>query len=339
MNIGDIAPHTVLLLLRAAETCGADADLLLARLGITAAQLRDIDSRISLTELMKLGATAICETQRPDLGLEMGAICRITDMGLPGMLAMTSPTLGDAIDVLTRFEPLTGRCYRGTSTYVEQLPAAVFYSIAPYNEYNRFVVDSLLACWRTLAETLTGKTGIVAEVHIEFPAPDYAEKYEAFFGAPVTFNRPESRLVFTPAAVKLPVLEHHPLIHQQLLMLAQDRMRRLTIGETFQGKVQQILGPWLHGQTPSLEATAERLGIPDWTLRRKLKEEGTTFQALLDNMRSNLALGYMRDTQMSFGEIAYVLGFSTPGAFQRAFKRWTSETPGEYRRRISASHH
>jgi hypothetical protein len=168
MNIGDIAPHTVLLLLRAAETCGADADLLLARLGITAAQLRDIDSRISLTELMKLGATAICETQRPDLGLEMGAICRITDMGLPGMLAMTSPTLGEAIDVLTRFEPLTGRCYRGTSTYVEQLPAAVFYSIAPYNEYNRFVVDSLLACWRTLAETLTGKAGLVAEVHIEF---------------------------------------------------------------------------------------------------------------------------------------------------------------------------
>lgn len=337
MKIGDIAAHTVLLLLRAAELNGADPDLLLARSGMTPAQLRDADARIGLTELMKLGAATIRETGRPDLGLQMGALCRITDMGLPGLLAMTSSTLGEAFEVLTRFEPLTGRCYRGTSTYVDNLPAVVFYSIAPYNEYNRFVVDSLLACWMVLAQTLTGHKGLVAEVHIEFAAPPYADRYEAFFGAPVTFGRPESRLVLTPSAASLPIVESHPLLHQQLLMLAQDRMRRLTIGETFQGKVQQILGPWLHGQTPSLEATAERLGMPDWTLRRKLKEEGTTFQTLVDNMRRDLALGYMRDTQMSFGEIAYVLGFSTPGAFQRAFKRWAGETPGEYRRRINAS--
>jgi AraC-like DNA-binding protein len=101
--------------------------------------------------------------------------------------------------------------------------------------------------------------------------------------------------------------------------------------------VQGIIGPRLHGHTPTLEETSSLLGMPDWTLRRKLKDEGTTFQALLDNMRKDLALGYMRDTQMSFGEIAYVLGFSTPGAFQRAFKRWTRETPGDYRRRIGLS--
>lgn len=337
MKIGDIAAHTVLLLLRAAETNGADADLLLARAGLTPAQLRDPDSRVGLTELMKLGAAAIRETGRPDLGLQMGEICHVTDLGLPGLLAMTSPTLGEAMDVLTRFEPLTGRCYRGASTYVPALPAAVFYSIAPYNEYNRFVVDSLLACWKALAERLTGQTGLVAEVHVEFPAPDYAGRYETFFAAPVTFGRPESRLVLTQDAARLPVLEAQPLLHQQLLRLAQDRMHKLVIGETFQGKVQHILGPWLHGQAPSLEDTAKRLGMPEWTLRRKLKEEGTTFQALLDDMRKDLALGYMRDTQMTFGEIAFVLGFSTPGAFQRAFKRWTNETPGDYRRRVRLS--
>jgi len=335
MKIGDIAAHTVLLLLRAAEADGAEPDLMLARVGLTAAQLRNPDSRIGLTELMKLGATAIRETGEPALGLKMGELCRITDLGLPGLLAMTSPTLGDALDVLTRFEPLTGRCYRGVSTYAPQLPAVVFYSIAPYNEYNRFVVDSVLACWQTLAETLTGQAGLVQEVHIEFPAPDYQHRYQDFFKVPVTFDQPESQLVLTPEAARLPVLEAHPLLHQQLLSLAQDRLKKLSVTETFQGRVQHILGPLLHSQTPSLEETAEHLGLPDWTLRRKLKEEGTTFQALLDDMRKDLAMGYMRDTQMSFGEIAYVLGFSTPGAYQRAFKRWTGETPGGYRRRIA----
>lgn len=333
MKIGDIASHTVLLLLRAAETEGASPELLMARVGLTPAQLRDPDSRIGLTELMKLGAAAIRETGKPGIGLLMGELCRVSDMGLPGLLAMTSPTLGEALDTLTRFEPLNGRCYRGVSTYAPQLPAAIFYSIAPYNEYNRFVVDSVLGSWKTLAETLTGESGLVAEVHIEFPAPDYAALYEPFFQAPVTFGRPESRLVLKPEAAGLPVRDAQPLVHLQLLGLAQAHLKKLEVNDTFNGRVQQILGPLLHGQAPTLEATAERLGLPDWTLRRKLKDEGTTFQALLDAMRKDLALGYMRDTQMSFGEIAFVLGFSTPGAFQRAFKRWTGETPGEHRKR------
>lgn len=337
MNIGDISASSILLLLRAAEHYGADANLLLARTGLSAAGLRDQDSRISLTDLMKLGANAIRQTREPALGLYMGRIGRVTDYGLPGLLAMTAPTLGEAFEVLTRFEPLHGRCYRGVSTWAPPLPAAVFYSIAPYNEYNRFVVDSVLAGWQTLAEWLTGCSGLVQEVHIEFAAPDYQNRYQDVFTAPVTFGRPENRLVFRADAVALPVLHAEPLLHQQLLAVAQERLRRQAVNETFQGRVQGIIGPRLHGHTPSLEETARLLGMPDWTLRRKLKDEGTTFQALLDDMRKELALGYMRDTQMSFGEIAYVLGFSTPGAFQRAFKRWTRETPGDYRRRISLS--
>ncbi|MDP2225855.1 MAG: AraC family transcriptional regulator [Moraxellaceae bacterium] len=339
MKIGDIAAPTVLLLLRAAEHYGAEPELLLAQVGLTPAQLRDPDCRIGLTELMKLGNAAIRATREPALGLRMGEMCRVTDLGLPGLLAMTSPTLADALGILTRFEPLTSRCYRGNSTWAPQLPAAVFFSIAPYNDYNMFVVDSVLASWQALAEWLTGEKDLVQEVHIEFPAPDYQNRYQDTFNAPVTFGRPENRLVLRPEAARLPVLQAHPLLHQQLLALAQERLKKQAVAETFRGRVQLILGPLLHGQTPSLEETAALVGMPDWTLRRKLKEEGTSFQSLLDDMRKELALGYMRDTQMNFGEIAYVLGFSTPGAFQRAFKRWTGETPGDYRRRISLSTH
>ena len=143
--------------------------------------------------------------------------------------------------------------------------------------------------------------------------------------------------MLTPQAARLPVIEANPLVHQQLLATAQARIKQLAVSDTFKGRVQQLLGPLLHGHTPSLEETASQLGLPDWTLRRKLKEEGTSFQLLLDEMRRDLALGYMRDTQLSLGEIAFILGFSTPGAFQRAFKRWTGETPGGYRRRIGLS--
>lgn len=337
MKIGDIAAPYVLLLLRTAARHGADTDLLLAHAGLTPAQLRDPDCRIGLPDLMKLGERAIRETEEPALGLLMSALSRMTDLGLPGLLAMTSPTLGTALEVLTHFEALNSRCYRGASRFDAEHATLTFYSIAPYNEYNRFVVDSVLACWKAQAEWLTGASSLVEKVCIEFPAPAYQAQYQTLFGAPVLFGQTGNALILKPHAARLPVQQAEPLLHQHLLALAQERMKKLDHAATFNGRVQGILGPRLHGNAPTLEEAADLLGLQDWTLRRKLKEEGTTFQALLDAMRRDLALGYMRDTQMSVGEIAYVLGFSTPGAFQRAFKRWTDETPKDYRRRIGLS--
>ncbi|WP_288435785.1 helix-turn-helix transcriptional regulator, partial [uncultured Pseudomonas sp.] len=83
---------------------------------------------------------------------------------------------------------------------------------------------------------------------------------------------------------------------------------------------------------PAVEQIASRLRLPSWTLRRKLAEEGTQYRALLNLTRRDLALAYIRDTEASFGEIAYLLGFASPAAFQRAFKRWTDQTPGDWRR-------
>jgi AraC-like DNA-binding protein len=72
--------------------------------------------------------------------------------------------------------------------------------------------------------------------------------------------------------------------------------------------------------------------MPPWTLRRKLADEGTQFRSILNETRRDLAITYIRDTELSFGEIAYLLGFASAEAFQRAFKRWCASTPGEFRR-------
>ncbi len=85
------------------------------------------------------------------------------------------------------------------------------------------------------------------------------------------------------------------------------------------------------GREPDLEEVATRLKLPTWTLRRKLAEEGTQFRAILNDTRRDLAMTYIRDTELAFGEIAYLLGFASAEAFQRAFK--TLERPDT--RRVS----
>ncbi len=334
IKIGDVTSPFVNLLLKAAERYGGDRQALLQRFNLSAEQLDQADSRIGLTEYMKLAHAAIEVTGEPALGLRMGELCRITDLGLPGMVALAAPSLGEALDALARLEPLVSRNYRGSSwlELKQDQSSLVLYSLAPYNDYNRFAVDSILCCWQNLVQRLTGQDDLIQEVHIEFAAPSYQNRYQDAFQAPVRFAQTSNRLVLKPGAHQLSNLYGEPQLYRELRQVAEDKLRRLHATATVSGRVQQILGPMLHGNTPTIEETAAQLGIPDWTLRRKLKEEGSSFQALLDGMRRDLALGYMQDTTLSFGEVAYILGFSTPGAFQRAFKRWTSVTPGEYRK-------
>ena len=89
------------------------------------------------------------------------------------------------------------------------------------------------------------------------------------------------------------------------------------------------------GAAPSLAATAKALALGERTLRRRLEEEGTSHRALVDEVRKELALSYVRDTSLSLGELAFLLGFSEAAAFHRAFRRWTGQRPAELRARLS----
>ena len=97
------------------------------------------------------------------------------------------------------------------------------------------------------------------------------------------------------------------------------------------------ISPLLSSKQLTLEQVATHLEMPPWTLQRKLKAEDTSFRELLDETRKALALIYIRDSQYSLGEIAYLLGFAYPNAFQRAFRRWTGKAPGEYRSSVLAA--
>ncbi len=207
-----------------------------------------------------------------------------------------------------------------------------FYSISPYNAYNRFVVDSVLAGWISHLGALARQPLKAERVEIEYPAPPWAERYEAFFGCPVEFGAPTSQLRLSQASLALANAEHCPSTWSQMLELCNRELEQLTRTRSWRERVSRLLGPMLNGREPDLEEIAARLKLPTWTLRRKLAEEGTQFRSILNDTRRDLAMVYIRETDLAFGEIAYLLGFASAEAFQRAFKRWSGRTPGEFRR-------
>jgi len=333
--LGDLSVGFVQPLGDALRELGHDPATLLHRYGLDGPRLAEAGARLSIPRYMHLGHAAIELCGESALGLRMGRLSRLAQAGLAGVTAAQAPTLGDAARTLLRFEPLYAANYRGQSSVLEDRHGAWlrFYSISPYNTYNRFVVDSLLAGWLAQLSHLAGHPVQAERMDIEFQAPSYASQYQALSATPVQFGASCNQLRLDRATLELPNPQHCPSTWQHLLQLCEAELTQRTRVRSLGERITHLLGPLLNGgQEPDLEAVASHLQLPTWTLRRKLAEEGTRFRNLLNDTRRDLAETYIRDTELAFGEIAYLLGFASAEAFQRAFKRWTGLTPGEFRR-------
>ena len=112
-------------------------------------------------------------------------------------------------------------------------------------------------------------------------------------------------------------------------------LTRLENSKTMRGRIESVLMPLLHTGEANMETVTSRLGISRQTLFRRLKAEGVTFEKVVDKLRHTLAIHYLNGKRASVNETAYLVGFSEPAAFSRAFKRWTGLSPREARLKYS----
>ncbi|MEB0048813.1 MULTISPECIES: AraC family transcriptional regulator [unclassified Pseudomonas] len=335
MRLGDLSVGFVHSLANAVQSHNIDPQPLLDQYGLDGARLAEAGARLSIPRYMRLGHGAIQLTGDPALGLRMGQLSRLNQAGLAGVTAAQAPTIREAARCLIRFEALYGSNYRGQSSLHEDAQGAWlrFYSISPYNAYNRFVVDSIIAGWLTQLSSLSDSPLRAERIEIEFEAPVYRDAYGVLGDCPIHFGGEHNQLRLSLSSLAQRNPQHCPSTWRHLLQLCERELEQMTRTRSLRERITQLLGPLLNGgREPGLEEVAARLKLPTWTLRRKLADEGTQFRAILNDTRRDLAMTYIRDTELAFGEIAYLLGFASAEAFQRAFKRWNGQTPGEFRR-------
>ncbi|WAT26544.1 AraC family transcriptional regulator [Pseudomonas sp. GXZC] len=333
VRLGDLSVGFVHTLVDAIHSHGQDPQPLLLQYGLDPARLAEAGARLSIPRYMRLGHAAIQLTGDAGLGLRMGQLSRLSQAGLAGVTAAQAPNVREAARALTRFEALYGSNYRGQSSFAEDAEGAWlrFYSISPYNAYNRFVVDSIIAGWLHQLSSLAQQPVQAQRIDIEFEAPEYSDQYSVL--GDIHFGAEANQLRLNQQTLALRNPQHCPSTWNLLLQLCERELEQLTRTRSLRERITRLLGPMLNGgREPDLEEVAARLKLPTWTLRRKLADEGTQFRAILNDTRRDLAMTYIRDTELAFGEIAYLLGFASAQAFQRAFRRWNNQTPGEFRR-------
>jgi len=336
ITLGDISVRYVNLLLDTAENLGLATTETERQFGLTSQLLRQPNARISIPKFMRLGHTLIHLGQCPTLGLQMAEQAHLSLMGMAGFCAASANSVLQGLSDIVTYESLSSKNVRGQSSFYQEknVSVAEFYSISPYNDFNYFIVDMALAIEHKLVQQLSAQPLRPMVVQIEFPPPAYANHYESFFQCPVKFNQPRNALVYkTQDLLSKPIL-HNPVAYLEIREVCDAQLATARQQLSLQERVMHEITPLLQSNNLSLEEVANRLDIPVWTLRRKLKQENTGFTALLDQTRQALASIYLKDRQYTLGEVAYLLGFSNPNAFQRAFKRWYGVTPGQFRQHV-----
>jgi AraC-like DNA-binding protein len=164
-------------------------------------------------------------------------------------------------------------------------------------------------------------------VQVTHAAPEHRAEYDRVFRAPVVFNSGENAILVDEAWMNHRIALQPRYVFGILSEHADALLKSLEGSKSVRGCVESLLMPILHTGDTSMDTIASRLGLSRQTLLRRLKSEGTTFEKVLDELRRQLALGYLRGKKVSVNETAYLVGFSEPAAFSRAFKRWTGTSP------------
>ena len=329
---GTISVKAVGKIAAAVAAAGIAPEELYRRVALDPALLVDPDGRIPYAQLVALYEQAARLTGDRAFGLHLSERTSPRVFDVLGYVVMNSPTLGEALRRVVRYHSI----WNDGAEYVFDVDGPVVR--LGYRYYGLKAEDCRQDCELTLAlvvefgRVMTGFEWSPSEVSFQHPRPADVSEHQRIFRGPVYFSRPVNELVFASSLLDRHLNGADPGLCHVLERHAEELLARLPRRGGLTDDVRQLICEALGGGDPGLEAVAQQLGLSARTLQRKLKEEGTSHQNLLDEIRRDLSRRYLREREMAICEVAYLLGFSEPSAFHRAFRRWTGRTPAEFRR-------
>lgn len=323
-----IASHFVRAALHGYERHGHDANALLAELNIAPALLAEPRARLDPAQFARL---IRCIWER--LGDEyMGFGQQVSKPGTFAMMCHSIIHCPNLDKALTRGALFYSLFPDAPSVRIERDGDQAVLTLDDHNlvDPDHFLVESLLIIWHRLGSWLIGQRIRLLEATFSYPEPPHTSEYDLLFPAPRRFGAPSISLRFQARYLDMPLLQDERTLKQFLQDSPADLLARQDGGDSLTSQIRRLLGRDCN-HWPDLESVARQLHTSPQTLRRRLREEGSSFQELKDHLRRDLAIYHLGRDSLAIHDIAEQLGFSEASAFHRAFKKWTGLTPGAYR--------
>ena len=324
--------HKLFPLITVLKSYNIDKTEFLESAGLDSEILESPDTRIGFTKFKELVRKAINITKEKNLGLHMGE--SFTGFSsILGYVLMNCKNLAEVIDKHIKYEKITNDIYKTSYTFEDNNICICCEALADFEDLEEFFYSFHLAVSYKYPQILSNSFNkkYIKKITFTFDEPKDISEYKRIFDCPVQFGASKNSMVMDKLAGDIPIINSNKELLAVFEKHAEKFLEKLQKNQQYSNKASEIIIQKLNGDSPKIGIIANELAVSTRTLQAKLKSEGTSFSELLENIRKELALNYIKDRFTPIAEIAYLLGFSEASVFHRSFKKWTNTTPGKYR--------
>ncbi|MDU4255139.1 AraC family transcriptional regulator [Pseudomonas sp.] len=336
-DLAQVSPFLLQTLAEVAEEKGVSSERLCRGLGFTAEELQDPAQRVSHRQTVAMIQRALAALPERGLGLWVGHRNVLGTLGLLGHVLSLSKTLRDAFELGRRFQHTTGGI--AVCNLLEG-PRESFIEVEcllPFADVQVFAVEEFFASLLVYNRALIGDEFQPLRFEFTHAAPCYEAEYRRLLGPNLRFGCLHNRVAIDTHWLDRQLPSHQPVALRQALNLLEAEYSQAPQKAGLLETVERaILRDLPHGSP--IDKVAGDLNMSSRTLRRRLSEYGTTFEALQEQVRRARAMSLLSNPEMPIERIAEALGYSDVRGFRRAFKRWTGQSPSACRDEVAQAH-
>jgi AraC-like DNA-binding protein len=304
---------------------------LLSRAGLTVEQIDDRSARLKVRSQIKFLELSAAASQDDFLGFHLARDFDLREIGLLYYVLASSEILADALHKAERYSRIVNE---GISLrFSERRETAITFSYVDVERRSdRHQIEFWLTSFVRLCRQLTNRRLVPSQIKVMHNRAKTPAEFKSFLGCEIEFGSNVDEVVFPETVKLMPIGSADPHLNELLIKycdeaLAHRESNRTNLRSSVENAIALLLP---HGKARASEI-ARRLGMSHRTLARRLSSEGLTFSGILDELKVDLAKGYLRDGNLPISQIGWLLGYREVSAFTHAFKRWTGSTPRQSR--------
>jgi AraC-like DNA-binding protein len=309
---------------RALVGLGIPAPIVAARAGLAEVGL---DKPFSDSAARRLWEAAPLLTGDPDVGLHFAEAATIEELGITAYIARASATIGEACSRIVHLQRLLKDADQLELRVDERGVTLIDLPRPDLPPWPRPLAEALIASWVLWPRRWVEGPCRLSSVSFQHPRPERTDEHERIFGCPIRFSAPRNELVFPAEVWSLPLRTSDALLAHYLESAAVEEARRRRNGDPFLSRLERAIVDVMPSGELGADRVARAVGLSRRSLHRRLSERGLTYQTLVDDLRHRTARSLLDRGEHNITEVAFLVGFSDPSGFRRAYRRWTGQPP------------
>lgn len=332
MSVRSIPIQQVLILLEAAKRGGLSTELLLQECDIDVSLLNKPDVRLDKKSFIHLMLAVMRHTEDEFMGFGSGRVSKPGTFSMMAHAVINCASLEKAIRRGAKFYELFD--YAITSKlFVAEDEASLMFVARDNVVFRPQIVEAVVFLTLRFLSWLIGQQIVPKRINLDFESLDDGE-YSAQFPCQVHYQQERCEIILDSRYMSMPLVQNQLSLSKFLKSSLEELMDGDIENASLNAQIRSIISKEFGNNFPDFSVVCEKLAMTPQTLRRRLKDENTSYQEIKDTIRKDASIYYLSKPELTIDEIALLMGFSEASSFHRAFKKWTGKTPSAYRQEL-----